>query len=380
MQYGRIMNKALRDIANNRGDLKTNVSKIIYYGALQGILFTALQSAIWSAIDDDEELNKKEERMLSNMIDSWLSTFGYGGKAVSATKNTIIEYFKQREKDLDDDFMSESDHAYTILQFLSFSPPIGSKVRKIYQSTQSEKFNRDIITERGWSIDNPVWSAVGNVIEGVTNIPLGRLSNKLSNLENAIDSRHETWQRVALLMGWNKWDIGIEDPDIVALGEDIKERKKQEKKMNAEKKKIKKEEEKLKEKYPNKTEKEIKETVSVEKKIKQVYDLSKREQVKILNDLKLNPKNYPKEKDRVDKIMEFYNKDPDKINSTLNAIKNYVPNKSEQRSINLFKLTKKDQVNTLMKLGLSSKRIKELKYEEDRVNMIIKLENKKKSK
>ena len=78
--------------------------------------------------------------------------------------------------------------------------------------------------------------------------------------------------------------------------------------------------------------------------------------------------------------MEFYNKDPDKINSTLNAIKNYVPNKSEQRSINLFKLTKKDQVNTLMKLGLSSKRIKELKYEEDRVNMIIKLENKKKSK
>ena len=86
--------------------------------------------------------------------------------------------------------------------------------------------------ERGLSLDNPVWSMVGNVFEGVTNVPLGRLSNKMSNLDNAMDSRHETWQRLALLMGWNKWDLGIKDPDIVALGEEIRERKKREKKMD----------------------------------------------------------------------------------------------------------------------------------------------------
>jgi len=189
-------------------------------------------------------VDKKSERMMNSMIDSWLSTFGYGGKAVSTVKNTIMEYNKQRAKDVDEDFMTRSDHAYTLLQALSFSPPIGSKLRKIYQSIQTEKFNRDLIKERGFTLDNPVWSMIGNVVEGVTNIPLGRLSNKMLNVDNAMDSNNETWQRIAMLLGWNMWDLGIKDPDIVALGEDIKERKKSEKRMDKEKEKY----EKLKEK------------------------------------------------------------------------------------------------------------------------------------
>ena len=68
------------------------------------------------------------------------------------------------------------------------------------------------------------------------------------------------------------------------------------------------------------------------------------------------------------------------IVSTLSALENYVPSKQEKRSIDLFKTSKKDQVNMLMDLGLSKKQIKELKYEEDRVNKIIELENKNKSK
>ena len=48
MQYARIMDKAGRDIINGRGDIKTNVSKIIYYGVAQSILFGALQSALFA--------------------------------------------------------------------------------------------------------------------------------------------------------------------------------------------------------------------------------------------------------------------------------------------------------------------------------------------
>ena len=44
MQYARIMNKAARDLANGRGDSKTHMSKIIYYGFVQSIIFGALQS------------------------------------------------------------------------------------------------------------------------------------------------------------------------------------------------------------------------------------------------------------------------------------------------------------------------------------------------
>ena len=200
------------------------------------------------------------------------------------------------------------------------------------------------------------------------------------NLDNALDTRNESWKRIALIMGWNTWDLGIKDPDLQALGEDIKERKKQEKKMQNEKEKAEKEREKLREKYPDKTDEQIDEAVTTEKKIKQIFDLNKREQVKIIEGLNLNPKDYPKEQDRVDIIMESYDEDSEKMDSTLTAIENYVPSEAEQRSMNLFKMNKKDQINLLMQLGLNSKAIKKLKYEEDRVNKILQLEEKEKSK
>jgi len=237
MQYARIMNKAARDLANNRGDAKHNISKIIYYGAIQAVIFGALQSAIWAALGDDEEeeFDKKKERIINQMIDSWLTGIGYGGKAISTIKNTIMEYQKQEGKG----YMS--DHTYTILKLLSFSPPIGSKVRKIYSAIQTERFNEGVSEKRGWTLDNPTWSVIGNVIEGVTNIPLGRISQKMLNLDNAMDPTNEWWERMALIFGWNTWDLDIKDPDIETVKEVLKEEKKAETK---EKQKIKKEEKK----------------------------------------------------------------------------------------------------------------------------------------
>ena len=82
---------------------------------------------------------------------------------------------------------------------------------------------------------------VGNVIEGVTNAPLGRISNMMLQLDNVLDSRNETWKRLALAFGWNTWDLGIKDLDIEALKEELKEEKKVETKK---KQKIKKQEKK----------------------------------------------------------------------------------------------------------------------------------------
>ena len=55
------------------------------------------------------------------MVDSWLTGIGYGGIAIGTVKNTIMMYLKQRDKGF------QSDHAYTLLTLLGFSPPIGSK-------------------------------------------------------------------------------------------------------------------------------------------------------------------------------------------------------------------------------------------------------------
>ena len=94
---------------------------------------------------------------------------------------------------------------------------------------------------RGFTLDNPIWGGIGNVIEGVTNAPLGRISNMMLQLDNVLDSRNETWKRLALGFGWNTWDLGIRDKDIEAVKTEIKEEKKIE---NKKKQKIKKEEKK----------------------------------------------------------------------------------------------------------------------------------------
>ena len=149
-----------------------------------------------------------------------------------------MEYMEQKDKGWN------ADHAYTLLALLGFSPPIGSKVRKVYSSIQTDKFNEDVYSKRGFTLDNPIWSATGHVIEALTNIPLGRIANKMLNIDNALDSNHEWWQRVALVMGWNTWDLGIKDKDI----EEVKEEVKVEKKVETKKKQKIKKEEKKKEK------------------------------------------------------------------------------------------------------------------------------------
>jgi len=243
MQYARIMNKASRDLVNGRGDYKTHISKIIYYGFAQSVLFGALQSAIFASMGDDEEedFDKKKERILNGMIDSVLSGGGVGGKAISTAKNTLRTYLEQRDRGF------KADHAYTLLQALSFSPPIGSKLRKIYAAIQTDKFNKDVFLKRGFTLDNPIWAAVGNVIEGITNAPLGRISSLMLQLDNVLDSRNETWKRIALGLGWNTWDLGIKDPDITAIKTEIKKEKKIQTKKNAIIKKEEKKQEKIEE-------------------------------------------------------------------------------------------------------------------------------------
>ena len=381
MQYARIQKKAMLDLINRRGDTKSNISKIIYYGLVQAVIFNGLQSAYFAALggEDEEDLNEKENRMLQNMVDTQLVGFGgFGGRVISQVKNTIMEYFKQREKDLDKSFVTQSDHAYTLLTMLNISPPFGKKMRNLYSAIQTEKFNRGIIKERGLHLDNPALDIVGNLVALGTNFPLDRFLKKYDNISAALDSNNETWQRIALTMGWSTWDFGIKDPDLEQVKLDLKEKKKlereKENQLKLEEKKI----EKIKEKYPNIKEEDIDKTIIKEEKTKQIFDLNKREQVKILEANNLNPKDYPKEADRVEAIMNLRNKDEEKIDSTLTAIENYVPTEEEQVEIDLFKMNKKDQVNLLMELGLSTKQIKKLKYEKDRVEMIIKLQKKKK--
>tara|TARA_R110002050_G_scaffold209634_3_gene345632 strand:+ start:2663 stop:11581 length:8919 start_codon:yes stop_codon:yes gene_type:complete len=213
MQYARLMKKAGVDLIKGRGDWKTNVSRIVYYGAVQNIIFASLQSALFALAfagdDEDEELkDKKIERLGNTVVDSLLRGTGIYGAVLATAKNIMLEFWKQDQKGY------RADHAYTLLAFANISPPIGSKMRKLYSATQTRKFNKEIMDTMGVDINNPMLPAVSTGIEAFTNIPLGRIVTKVNNAQAALNEENAMWQRMALIMGWNTWDVGVKNLEV----------------------------------------------------------------------------------------------------------------------------------------------------------------------
>ena len=323
MQYTRMISKSARDLANNRGDFKTNVSKIAYYGVVQNMAFASLQNALFSEIngfdgdDSDQPLteeqqakrNKKIGRIVNNMFDSVARGYGIYGAIGSNAKNTVMKYMEEEGKDA-----FQKDHAKTLLEIINLSPPIGSKLRKIYNSIQTKEFNKDIIAERGFDVTydgkvnlSPSYSVTGSLVEGVTNVPLERTITEINSLVEALDEKNSAFQRLALLMGWRTWDVGASNEEMDQLRVDIKDRKKEEKKKakDEEKERIRKQEEERK--YLGKTESEIK----IIKQRDSLTGTNKNSQIESLIKLGLTKKQIRElklEKDRVNKIIELTNK------------------------------------------------------------------------
>ena len=240
MQYTRLTKKALSDIANGRGDMKLNTSKLIYYGIAQNIMFSALQTGLaftlfGSEIEDDE-LKKREIRVANSALDSFVRGTGVYGSVAVTIKNTLIQWDYERNQPY-----GKRQDWRIMREAVSLSPPMGSKYRKIMNAIKTEQYNKGVSEQIGLRIENPNLSVIANMTEGLTNFPLGRIVNKANNLEEAFTGNHELWQRVALTAGWNKWDIGIKD-------EELEEAKSKAKIKRAEDKKKIKEEKKLEEK------------------------------------------------------------------------------------------------------------------------------------
>ena len=65
MQYNRLIKKAAGDLINRRGDWKANISRILYYGAVQNFIFASLQNALFAmAFEDDEEKEELKHYLL----------------------------------------------------------------------------------------------------------------------------------------------------------------------------------------------------------------------------------------------------------------------------------------------------------------------------
>ena len=363
MQYARIQKRSAQDLINGRGDWKTNVSKIVYYGAIQNLIFNSLQQAVFAlgfGEDDEEKDDKKNEkisRVANGMIDSQLKGLGIGGAAVLALKSTLMELGKQHAK-------KRPEYDEAVFDLLNFSPPLGSKVNKIRGGLRSFSWNKKEMKEKGFSLDNPSYLAGAQVVTGLTNIPLDRVAKKINNVRGIVNEESALWQKVALGLGWSTWDVGLGyyggfDAAKVLTPE--------------------------------------------EEKVKEIDDMKKltktKEQVDMLLDLGLSKKEIKalgKEQARVEKIIELQNAEaePKKEAEVKEEIKEETkptpvakPKPTPKPKVKTVSAearlrrqfdsikdeNKPDQVKTLLKFGLSKKEIRALRYEKNRVEKILEL-------
>jgi hypothetical protein len=223
MQQSRIVKKAILDLKNRRGNDKTNVAKIAYYLAIQNTMFAVLQQGLFAVAfgydDEDKEKPEKEKKLneklvdvTDGVIDTILRGTGFTGGVIATLKNMAKKYLEERDKKF------KADYAKVMLEGANISPPIGSKLRKLYSGLQQTKFEKDLIAERGWGVMQdgtvhlgPMYGVSGKLVESFTNVPMDRLVTKIENASQAMNTQNEAWQRVMVGLGWSPYSIGIEE-------------------------------------------------------------------------------------------------------------------------------------------------------------------------
>ena len=343
MQYARIQKRAIQDLVNGRGDAKTHVSKIIYYGFLQNVIFNALQQAVFALgfgddDEDDDKLSKSKQKKYLNtangMLDSLLRGLGIAGQAVSVGKNFLLDIYERSNR-------KRPEYVDSVWKLTQFSPPVNSKISKLKQAAWhfDSKKRREKIFEKGFALDNPAYEAFAKVVSATTNIPIDRLFYKMKNIEGALNEDNDMWQRIAMLAGWPEWQLKNPKDKVDATPEQI-EKAKASKAVQA-----------------YKAAKGSTDYDTIKK-------LTAAQQIKMLKSLgygEYTIKNAKSEKAKIDLII--YKNKGGKI-------------KVDKKAVDTAKykaLNKDEQIRKLDSLGLSKSEIAKLKYEKDRVAKLLEL-------
>ena len=207
MQYNRQIKKAFLDLKNGRGDWKTNVSKISNYLIIQNVIFHSMQQALFAVLfdepeDEKEELKEKNRkiRVLNGMVDSILRGTGVFGAGLATAKNTILKIVER-----------EGFDEKAIEEIFNMSPPIGRKTRQLFDIKDKFTYKQNLkkMKEMGIDTENPAVLAAADALSFGINLPSDRILRKVNNLKAASDKENEMWQRIALVLGYSKWDVNI---------------------------------------------------------------------------------------------------------------------------------------------------------------------------
>ncbi len=212
-QYARIVKRRLQDITSGRsaseGRVQSDLGTILYYGAIQAVMFNALQSGLAALAfgdDDDEEIKKLKDKKYLMSIERGLTSFakslGNPG-AVSATLYSLL-----KEGYLQQTGQKRPDPNVFAITATSISPPINSKLRDLSSAYRS--FNKideeDLLTP---SLDSEALTMSGE-IASFGGVPLDRVIRKARHLAAIKNEELELWQKIWLVLGWNEWDLGVD--------------------------------------------------------------------------------------------------------------------------------------------------------------------------
>ena len=334
-QYARIMRKSSQDLIHGRGDPKEHISKILYYGAAQNLIFNAAQQAMFSLMFEEETDEAKASKIKDvgmGMFSSVARGFGIGGVTVETVVKMVDKYWEESEKD-------RPDYAKAAYELLNLSPTIKSKFQGLVGAGHEQTYKDETVEYGIFDPDNPNLNSVLGVIQSVTNLPT-KNSLKLYNAAYKIGintigdeaSAMDNWKLVALAMGYPEWQLESSHDKAV---------KKEEK--NIRKKKA------SPQLYHAEEQKDI---------LKQ-YGWSNEE----INNLS-------SEKERVEAIQKLEKEKG----------KQYTPRKEVNEIIKLKKTNKADQEKMLIDLGVKEDELKNYKTEDARVKAIIKLKKEKEKK
>ena len=379
-QYARIIKRAAQDLKNGRGDAKTHLSRIVYYGVLQNVVFNFLQQAMFAAMfgDDEDESEeataakstsntKKAIKVANSMTDGILRGIGVAGAVVSVAKNLAIKLYERSQK------TRNQNLAATIKdEVMKISPPISSKLSKAGKVGNAFEWGKKEIEFDEMSLKHPYVTAATNTVAALTGLPLDRAQGMAIDAVDIASDETETWMKPLIALGWPKWQLMSEE-DTKAEREEAKERFKG-----------------LKE------DKEYDQLNPTEKRRKALKDLSKKEQVDMLWNAGVSRteiKGLSKEADRIDKLMDIQNKkqfdkdmeaisrgeeigEPVKIEKPKKEKNKY--SKAMQARMKVLKdLSKAEQVDFLWNAGVTKTQLRGLSSEESRILKIIELQNKK---
>jgi len=230
IQYMRLMNKAAMDLKAGRGNPVEHLGKIVYYGAIQNLIFTTLQQGLaFMGINPlSDELKKEDEEKLyyamNGILNSLLSGFGTYGFIISTLKDSSLSLIKELNKEKG----KKKDFGKPLMELADISPPFGARVKDLVYAARGFgdiSRARDYKNKEG-SFDSSKYFKLANedlkkgitdryepparLLTGVTNLPFDRLTQKYENLGNALNDQNTAIQRIATGLGWPGFQVGIE--------------------------------------------------------------------------------------------------------------------------------------------------------------------------